>query len=150
MQAVAAEFNLSETAFLLRDDGGRRPAVPAPMVHPRRRGRSLRSRAAGLGALPLHLRPRGAQHGRRVRDQIRGVHRQEGSCGDGRLRRGEAVHRAGFPHDRFCRVPSFRAALHPRDPQRSYRCQRSQIRGRGSHCGAFLSKRGCRYPSQYQ
>ena len=51
MQHVAAEMNLSETAFVHPLEAG--PRVPAPLVHPERGGRPLRPRHAGGGPRPL-------------------------------------------------------------------------------------------------
>jgi len=49
MQAVAAEMNLSETAFLLDQDNG----YPASMVHTQDRSRSVRPCHAGVCPCPL-------------------------------------------------------------------------------------------------
>ena len=45
MQAIAAENNLSETAFFVPEGDG----LPAALVHPERRGRSVRPCDLGLG-----------------------------------------------------------------------------------------------------
>ncbi len=57
MQAIAAENNLSETAFFVPEGDW----LPAALVHPERRGRSVRPRDPGLGVCRLPLsgaRPR--------------------------------------------------------------------------------------------
>ncbi len=51
MQDVAAEMNLSETAFATRS--GRRGRVQPPLVHPELGGRPLRPRHPGHGPRPL-------------------------------------------------------------------------------------------------
>ena len=56
MQAIAAENNLSETAFFVRRGSDVRPAL----VHAGDRGRSVRTRHARVGARRVHApRPRG-------------------------------------------------------------------------------------------
>src|SRR3954462_13667729 len=51
MQAIAAENNLSETAFFVREADD----LPAALVYPERRGRSVRPCDIGLGVCRLPL-----------------------------------------------------------------------------------------------
>ena len=75
MQAIAAENNLSETAFFVPEGDG----LPAALVHPERRGRSVRPCDIGLGVCRLPLSRAG-------RDSITFQTEKAGQA-DGRARR---------------------------------------------------------------
>ena len=73
MQDVAAEMNLSETAFARRL--ARRLEIQPALVHSRERSRSLRSRHARDGPCPLGRRPSSSRRAGALRDAQRPLDR---------------------------------------------------------------------------
>ena len=118
LQAVAAEMNLSETAFLLRR--ARWPLRPA-LVHAGGRGHAVRPRDAGQRARAVVDRPGRRRRADRVRDAERRAHGEAGRVGrepgaNGRRRDHASTCRCGRSRRRRCPSTCWRRSASSRSP----------------------------------